>query len=322
MSKIKILDKGTRDETGHWIPSKPISYSPLFQLPWKPFEIIKWLFRWGGYLWPKRLAYVILATITWQFLQPDISVTKELGAEWIGLMLIRNMLFMIVVFGFYHLTLYVLKIQGDKGKYHPKWQAKGVKKFLFNNQVKDNIFFSLVSGIPIWTAYEILYVWTAANGIIPQISFSSNPAWFISFFLLIPLWKETHFYFIHRLIHWKPLLRSIHSLHHKNPNPGPWSGMSMHPIEHLLYMSPVLIHLVVPSHPIHFFFTAQLLALTPAQSHTGFEGPLFNGKWPAGSYFHYLHHKYVSCNFGGGLIPWDKWLGNFYDGEGVDKSRK
>ncbi len=29
--------------------------------------------------------------------------------------------------------------------------------------------------------------------------------------------------------------RHFHSLHHKSYNPGPWSGLSMHPVEHLLY---------------------------------------------------------------------------------------
>ena len=48
----------------------------------------------------------------------------------------------------------------------------------------------------------------------------------------------------------------------------------MHPIEHLLYFSVVLIHWVVPSHPLHFLFNAQHTALTPAPGHTGFEGKL------------------------------------------------
>ena len=46
----------------------------------------------------------------------------------------------------------------------------------------------------------------------------------------------------------------------------------MHPVEHLLYFSVVLIHLVVPSHPVHFFFNAQHTALTPSGGHHGFEG--------------------------------------------------
>ena len=36
-------------------------------------------------------------------------------------------------------------------------------------------------------------------------------------------------------------------------------------VEHLLYFSVVLIHFVVPSHPIHFFFNMQHTALTPVK---------------------------------------------------------
>ena len=90
----------------------------------------------------------------------------------------------------------------------------------------------------------------------------------------------------------------------------------MHPVEHLLYLSVVMIHFVVPSHPLHFFFNSQLTALTPATGHHGFEGPLFHGKLQTGSYFHYLHHRYVSCNFGEATVPLDRWFGRFYDGIG------
>ena len=66
----------------------------------------------------------------------------------------------------------------------------------------------------------------------------------------------------------------------------------MHPIEHVVYFSVVLIHFVVPSHPIHFIFNSQHTALTPSGGHHGYEGPILNGAVPTGSYFHYLHHRY------------------------------
>ena len=192
-------------------------------------------------------------------------------------MYLRNMVLLWLVAGSLHLTLYTLKLHGNVRKYHPQWQAKHAKKFLFNDQVYDNAFRSCVSGCTIWTAYEVLYVWGAANHWWPYISPSQHPVWFVALFLLIPLWRETHFYFIHRAIHWRPLMMAIHRVHHMNPNPGPWTGLAMHPLEHLLYFSVVAIHFIVPSHPLHFFFNAQLTALTPAMGHHGFEGPLFNG---------------------------------------------
>jgi lathosterol oxidase len=67
----------------------------------------------------------------------------------------------------------------------------------------------------------------------------------------------------------------------------------MHFVESLLYFSVVLLHFVVPSHPMHFFFNSQHTALTPAGGHHGFEGPILEDtiNLPTGSYFHYLHHR-------------------------------
>merc|ERR1719229_466667 len=78
--------------------------------------------------------------------------------------------------------------------------------------------------------------------------FSDRPVSFILWMLFIPYWRDFHFYWIHRMMHkwnWtvfgidggEMLYKYAHSLHHKSYNTGPWSGLSMHPIEHLLYYS-------------------------------------------------------------------------------------
>jgi sterol desaturase/sphingolipid hydroxylase (fatty acid hydroxylase superfamily) len=109
----------------------------------------------------------------------------------------------------------------------------------------------------------------------------------------------------------------VHYLHHNNVNIGPWSGMSMHPVEHVLYFSGVLLHWIVPSHPLHVIFHLQHLAFAPSQGHSGFERlVLVDGvAVPTGNYMHYLHHRYFEVNYGGdGLVPLDKWCGTFHDG--------
>lgn len=307
---------GMRDEKGHWKPPYPVTYAPVFAWPPQPKRMLKWLFGYGGYLYPINLFFVALAALTWHFLQPGFDRTVTLQWDWIALMFLRNMVLMWIIFGGHHLVFYTLKLHGTERKYHPQWMAVNNRRFLFNNQTFDNVFRSCVSGCTIWTAYEVLYVWAAANGWIPTFGIRQHPVWFVLFFLLIPFWRETHFYLIHRLIHWRPLMRTVHRVHHLNPNPGPWTGMAMHPVEHLLYLSVVLIHFVVPSSPVHFFFNSQLTALTPAFGHVGFEGPLFRGRFVTGSYFHYLHHRFVSCNYGEATVPWDRWFGSFFDGEG------
>jgi sterol desaturase/sphingolipid hydroxylase (fatty acid hydroxylase superfamily) len=167
-----------------------------------------------------------------------------------------------------------------------------------------------------WTAWEVVTLWAQANGYAPTISFNAHPFGFVALLLFIPLYAEAHFYLVHRLIHWPPLYRTVHKLHHRNMNPGPWSGLSMHPVEHLLYFSGVLLHWIVPSHPIHVLFHLQHRAFAPAVGHNGFDRVrLPNGAWlDAEHYIHYLHHKHFEVNYGDGLVPFDRIFGTFHNG--------
>ena len=90
----------------------------------------------------------------------------------------------------------------------------------------------------------------------------------------------------------------------------------MHPVEHVLYFSSVAVHFFVASHPIHFLFHCYYVALLPAASHSGFEGLQIAGKerMKLGNFYHQLHHKHFSCNYGTLEMPWDRWFGSFHDG--------
>jgi sterol desaturase/sphingolipid hydroxylase (fatty acid hydroxylase superfamily) len=305
---------GFRNAKGEWRPPYPVKYAPLFIWPPRPREIFKWLLSYPGFLWPWNSVYLLITLITWFYLQPSLSRCVHLRMDWIGLMYLRNLALLWLTAGGWHLLLYTLRAQGTERKYDPRWQSKTSPSFLFRNQVYDNIFWSCVSGCAVWTAYEVFFMWLWANKLLPYVNWSQHPIYFAFWLCAIPFWREFHFYWIHRLIHWKPLYKTVHYLHHKNVNPGPWSGLAMHPIEHILYFSVVLIHLVVPSHPIHLLFNSQHTALTPAAGHHGFEGPVLKGKLPTGSYFHYLHHRYFECNYGEATLPLDQLFGTFRDG--------
>ena len=306
---------GTTDDKGHWKPPYACEY-PLFSGGLTPKKLLRFFFVWGGYLWPRNLFYAALAFATYFLFRADIEAVAVSGfsAAIILLMLARNVVLTLVIYGGYQLLLYTFRVQGNKGKYHPEWKSKG-KKFLFGSQLADNVLRTLLVGVTVWTAYEVLYIWLYSIGFLPVITFASSPVLFVAQFLFIPLIRETHFYFVHKLLHTKWLMRRVHRVHHMNISPAPWSGLAMHPIEMVLYFSVVLFSFVIPSHPIHFFFNIQLTALTPAQGHSGFEGPFLKGALPTGDYFHYLHHKYVSCNFGGTTLPWDKTLGIHFNGD-------
>jgi sterol desaturase/sphingolipid hydroxylase (fatty acid hydroxylase superfamily) len=212
--------------------------------------------------------------------------------------------------------LYAWRKQGAVFKYNRKWPSEKSSVFLFNNQTYDNIFWTLVSGVPIWTAYELLLLWAYANGYAPMINPSEHPVGFVALFFLVPLVHEVGFYFAHRLLHWPPLYRVAHKLHHRNVNPGPWSGLSMHPIEHVIYFSTILLFFIIPSHPIHMINLASRLGLAPAQGHTGFDRVVVGEETAMNTsyYAHYLHHRYFEVNYSDGMVPLDKWFGSFHDG--------
>ena len=78
--------------------------------------------------------------------------------------LIRNLLIIFCWFGFLHLRLYIKKSQGNAFKYHNEFLHKNSNPFLFGKQTYDNMFWTLCSGVPIWTAYEVFTLWNFANG--------------------------------------------------------------------------------------------------------------------------------------------------------------
>jgi sterol desaturase/sphingolipid hydroxylase (fatty acid hydroxylase superfamily) len=289
---------------------------PLFVWPWRPFAFARWFFGFPGYLWPWNTLYLAIATATWFWLTPSLASMRTIEPWWVGLIFLRNAGLITAVVGAWHLRLYVQRAQGTEYKYNGRWLAEHSDNFLFRDQVRDNVFWTFASGVPVWTLYEVATLWAQANGVLPTVTWASHPVLFAALLLFIPVFREAHFYLIHRLIHWPPLYRSVHRLHHNNSNPGPWSGLAMHPVEHILYFSGVLLHWIVPSHPLHVIFHLQHLAFAPSQGHNGFDKVRLpnGGLLSSDHYVHYLHHKYFEVNYGDGLVPFDRLFGTWHDG--------
>ena len=310
----ELIDGMPRDDRGFWQPERGTAPpNPLFLWPPKPLMFLKWLYN---YLFPWNVIYMAIATLTWLYLQPDLSRAVNFRFDWILEIYVRNQVMLILIVSAWHIRLWTTKSQGLQYKYTSEWMATGKRKFLGGNQLLDNIFWSCVSGGTIWTAYEALMLWAYANEFIPYVDPRQQPVYFVLLLCSIQMWRLFHFYWVHRLLHWPPLYKAGHYLHHRNINVGPWSGLAMHPLEHILYYSCALIHLIVPSHPIHMLMNVQHASFTPAQGHVGFENVMVKGKAsiPAGSFFHQLHHRYFECNYGEPDIPFDQWFGTSHDG--------
>lgn len=307
--------RGEMARQWHYIPPVPIKVSPFFTWPLSPMRMAVWLGkRWLTFT--ENVIITVLAILTWLYLQPPLEETKTLEFGWIAMMYIRNLVLMFVVAGGLHLYFHRYKRQGDFKQFDNRPLRTDSKTFTFNNQVYDNMFWTLGSGVAFWTAYEALMLWAMANEYIPVLQWSDNPVWFVVLLLLTPLWISLHFFLVHFWLHWPPAYKWFHSLHHRNVIIGPWSGLSMHPVEHLIYFSSILIHCMLAAHPIHILFHMQNQALMAITSHTGFEGISKGDRTilGLGNFHHQIHHRYFDCNYGNLEVPADIWTGTFHDG--------
>jgi sterol desaturase/sphingolipid hydroxylase (fatty acid hydroxylase superfamily) len=308
------LKFGTRNKRGDFTPNEPLGTAPLFVFPPRPLELLKWL---PGYFLPWNILFMAAAFATWTWLTPDVETLKTLAPGWIAYLLVRNSLAVFLFYGAFEWRLYVRRAQGAQFKFNAKWPSDNDSSvFMFSRQNIDNMIRSFGTGVPIWTAYEVIVLWAYANGWGHWISFADHPVWLVCFGLAIPIIHEFHFYCIHRLIHVPILYRWVHSVHHNSVNPSPWSSLSMHPVEHLLYWSGALLHLALPSHPLLALYHLQITGFGAVVGHTGFDKIVVGDEtaMDTHAFAHYLHHKYFEVNYADGTIPLDRWFGTWHDG--------
>jgi sterol desaturase/sphingolipid hydroxylase (fatty acid hydroxylase superfamily) len=310
---MKTTFVGKRNKRGDWKPEKPLEKPDI----WSAAKFLRFMFGYPGYLFPWGVVYMAFPIVTWLWLTPPMEEMKTFQVGWVAYLLIRNAVMIFLWAGAWHLWLHVKKMQGTDFKYSNKWFARDNPIFMFKNQLFDNLFWTFASGVPIWTAFEAVTLWGYANNYFPYVDWREHPIYCTALMLLTPIIRETHFYLIHRLIHWGPLYDHAHRIHHNNVDVGPFTGLSMHPVEHFFYWTGVLIHFVIPSHPIHALFHIQHAAFSPVQGHAGFSAVVLREgvEVQTGDYFHYLHHRYFECNYGGdGPVMLDKVFGTFHNG--------
>jgi len=313
---MKDSEFGFRDTKGNYSPKKRVGYPPIFIWPLQPLNAIKWIVSIPGYFLPWNAFYVFLGLVCWFYLSPPLTSFANPTPQLALLIFLRNSLLVALFFGAFHYHLYIKRAQNTEFKFNPRWPMEKSKQFMFGNQNIDNIILTFASGVIIWTIFELGILWIAAHRFIEVISIRDNPIYFILMIFLVHLWRDLHFYLIHRLIHFQPLYAIAHRIHHKNTNPGPWSGLAMHPLEHVFYFSCALIFLLFPFHPAFVIITLVHAGLSPAPGHSGFERVKTSDSksFDTDSHAHYLHHKYFECNYADGILPLDRWFGTFHDG--------
>lgn len=241
-----------------------------------------------------NLVWSIIALLVYFIFPYDLSPTSVAAAGPLTLAFFvqRFPIWFATVFSynaFWHVTLYWLH-----------WaQRPMVKNRTFKwAKIAHNLLYSL-SGVVIWVGFENVFAYLWASN---RLSYLSDEAAFSStwgFFkfalglVLIPMWRDVHFYFAHRLLHYGPMYAQVHSLHHRNTDIEPFAGLTMHPIEHLYYYACILPSIFFFASPFHFLWNGMHLLLSPGASHSGWEDHF------QADNFHYLHHRYFDFNFAG-----------------------
>jgi len=278
-----------------------------------------------------------VAMICWLFIFPlTFSDAGEFHWRWVSIVFAFNLVVEFVLYSFWHWMTYAgpyARGELQKFKYNEtnQYEPNGRVGMFWSSsgQLQREVLLSTLGFLQA-SVYQCVMMYLWRSGRVPFYdNFWANPLWSIGGLLFVTYWREFHFYWAHRAIHpwWDRanglaqgdigafLYRHFHSLHHKSYNPGPWSGLSMHPVEHLIYFTVVLLPLLYTAHPLHFLYVMYHALVAPIGGHDGFADPGGNGD------FHWLHHAKFECNYGVPLIDFDRLFGTWLDYEDYQKNK-
>lgn len=175
--------------------------------------------------------------------------------------------------------------------------------------------FVVFVGIGLVTHRSLLAPWSQIYGDVSVHGWT----WFWASFVIVMLWHDAYFYWMHRLIHTRALYRRVHLVHHRSTNPTPWAAFAFHPLESVLEALPILlIGFVMPVHLGVLGFAMLAMTVYNAYGHLGFElypkgfaeHPI--GRWVNTSISHNQHHSEAKTNYGLYFLWWDRWFGTIH----------
>lgn len=185
------------------------------------------------------------------------------------------------------------------------------------SQIRREILASLRT-VAIFGANGTVIVLGAEAGILPIYTEVADYGWgylALSAVLLI-LFHDAWFYWTHRILHYPPVFRRFHRLHHRSHNPTPFTSYSFdtgEAVTNAIYLPLAL--LMIPAHPLALFVFVTHMMLRNAMGHSGFElfpankqgRPLFD--WMTTVTHHDLHHAHAGYNLGLYFTWWDRLMG-------------
>jgi Delta7-sterol 5-desaturase len=191
------------------------------------------------------------------------------------------------------------------------------QQFPTSKKIWTEIKWSILSRL-IFATVGLATAYCTIQGYTKQYFNNTERGWLYFFASVVSIifTHDTYFYWIHRLMHWKPVFEHVHRVHHLSTNPTPWAAYSFHPIEALLEAAifPLLVF-TIPLHPAAMLLLANYQMFMNLVGHCGYElmprgftqhKPF---KWYNTSTHHNIHHAKFNCNYGLYFNIWDRLMG-------------
>jgi sterol desaturase/sphingolipid hydroxylase (fatty acid hydroxylase superfamily) len=145
------------------------------------------------------------------------------------------------------------------------------------------------------------------------LSWWSVPLTLVASVLLYDAW----FYWVHRLLHWKPMYSRFHALHHTSVTPTVYTNHHETIVEALLNQTYYFLIVFVLPIPWPVLVAQKIYdQVSGMLGHAGYEhfaSPMGRAPWPLGStVFHDQHHGYFRYNFAHTFSFWDRLMGTLH----------
>jgi len=154
--------------------------------------------------------------------------------------------------------------------------------------------------------------WSLGWGFAAPTSLIGTALSLIGSLVLFDAW----FYWLHRLIHKRPLYRAIHQWHHMTIAPVTWSNNSDRLVDNLFLQSYWLVaHFLFPVAPLALLVHKLYDQVTGVVGHSGYEHG-GNWCWPPSPLVavthHDQHHRFFRCNYATHFTWWDRMMGTLH----------
>lgn len=200
-------------------------------------------------------------------------------------------------------------------KQRKTWQHKRIQpKFPKIDSIHREIKWSVLS-VSIFSGFVLLMDYLIQNGYTKLYDYWNQYGWWylpVSLIITIVLF-DTYFYWVHRFMHWKPVFKFTHYIHHRSTNPTPWAIYAFHPGESILlgFYYPIML-ICLPLHiSVILLFVAHNI-IHNVGGHLGFEilpkgyTTHFLFKWNNVVTHHDMHHAKIRCNYSLYFNFWDR----------------